>query len=191
VFDRPPQLINEFSVPFFIHVTWSQPYISAYISLYFSVRARALASLVSALAQIIMSLLMGAFLDWNHFSLNQRARIAYIGMMVLIGGTWIWALVVQRGYQQHKPALDWVDDGFGRGWALAIFMQVNFALTYNFGYWLVGYMAKEPREIVRYTSVVRAVEAAGQCIASGISSTTTPVRIPDDYSAIFCFQPTY
>lgn len=56
-----------------------------------------------------------------------------------------------------------------------MFLQVNFALTYNYGYWLVGYMAKEHREIVRYTSVVRSLEAAGQCVASGISSTATPV----------------
>jgi hypothetical protein len=36
-------------------------------------------------------------------------------------------------------------------------------------------MAKEPAEIVRYTSIARALEAAGQCIASGISSTSAPL----------------
>lgn len=36
-------------------------------------------------------------------------------------------------------------------------------------------MAKEPAEIVRYTSFARALEAAGQCIASGISSTSAPL----------------
>lgn len=35
-------------------------------------------------------------------------------------------------------------------------------------------MAKEPAEIVRYTSIARSLEAAGQCIASGISSTSAP-----------------
>ncbi|KAF2500056.1 MFS general substrate transporter [Lophium mytilinum] len=162
-------------VPFFIYVTWNQPYVSAYVSLYFTVRARALASLVGAVSQICATLIMGSFLDWQRFSLNTRAKVSYIAMMLLLGGCWVWGIVVQRGYSHHKPALDWNDSGFGRGWALYVFWQVNFALTYNYGYWLVGYMAKEHREIVRYTSVVRAVEAAGQCVASGISSTKTPL----------------
>jgi hypothetical protein len=147
------------------------------MSLYFSVRARALASLVGAVSQITATLVMGSFLDWQRFSLNTRARVSYIVMMSLIGGCWVWGIVVQHDYNAHKPSLDWNDEGFGRGWALYVFWQANFALTYNYGYWLVGYMAKEHREIVRYTSVVRAVEAAGQCVASGISSTTTPLIV--------------
>lgn len=40
---------------------------------------------------------------------------------------------------------------------------------------LIGFMAKEPAEIVRYTSIARALEAAGQCIALGINSTSAPL----------------
>lgn len=36
-------------------------------------------------------------------------------------------------------------------------------------------MAQSPAEIVRITSTVRAVEAAGGAVASGISSTHAPV----------------
>ncbi|KAJ4364726.1 hypothetical protein N0V83_009323 [Neocucurbitaria cava] len=77
-------------------------------------------------------------------------------------------------YQHHKPALDWDDAAFGEGWALYVFQQVEFALTYNYGYWMLGFLAKKPVEIVRYSSVCRAVEAAGQCVSSGISSTKSP-----------------
>jgi len=55
-----------------------------------------------------------------------------------------------------------------------VFQQVEFALTYNYGYWLIGFLAKSPAEIVRYSSVARGVEAAGQCVASGIASTSVP-----------------
>lgn len=48
-------------------------------------------------------------------------------------------------------------------------------MAYNYGYWLAGYIAKDPAEIVRLTSTVRAVEAAGGAVASGISSTHAPV----------------
>ncbi|KAI2776768.1 MFS general substrate transporter [Daldinia loculata] len=143
-------------IPYFVYVTWELPYISAYLSLYFSVRSRALASLVSAIAQVVTTLAFGAFLDWTGVSLNKRARYGYIVMMILI-------------------ALDWDDGGFGRGWALYIFWQINFSLTYNFGFWLIGFLAREPKEIVRYMSIARAAESAGQCISSGISSTSAPL----------------
>ncbi|KAI1455959.1 MFS general substrate transporter [Annulohypoxylon moriforme] len=162
-------------LPYFIYVAWELPYISAYLSLYFSVRSRALASLISAVAQVVTTLLFGSFLDWTNISLEKRARYGYIAMMSLIGGCWIWGVIVQNGYTHHKPALDWDDDGFGRGWALYIFWQINFSLTYNFGFWLISFLAREPKETVRYMSVARAAEAAGQCISSGISSTSAPL----------------
>ncbi|KAI0848052.1 MFS general substrate transporter [Daldinia vernicosa] len=162
-------------IPYFLYVTWELPYISSYLSLYFSVRSRALASLVSAIAQVVTTLAFGAFLDWTRVSLNKRARYGYITMMTLIGGCWIWGAIIQNEYTHHKPALDWDDGGFGRGWALYIFLQINFSLTYNFGFWLIGFLAREPKEIVRYMSLARAAESAGQCISSGISSTTAPL----------------
>ncbi|EOO00311.1 putative duf895 domain membrane protein [Phaeoacremonium minimum UCRPA7] len=162
-------------IPFFFYATYLLSYAGSYLSLYFSVRSRALASLVSALAQITANIFFGSFLDWKRFTLNQRARFSYIFIMALFGGTWIWGTVVQRDYWHHKPALDWSDHGFGRGWAFYIMMQVNFALSYNYGYWLAGYMARDPAEIVRLTSTVRAVEAAGGAVASGISSTKAPL----------------
>ncbi|KAF7557797.1 hypothetical protein G7Z17_g407 [Cylindrodendrum hubeiense] len=164
--------------PYFLYINWCLPYIGSYVSLYFSVRARALASLVAALAQIIASLLLGTFLDWAKFSVNARATGSFIAMMALIGGCWIWGTIIQREYTANPGGLDWVDDGFGRGWGLYILWQVNWVLTYNHAYWLIGSLAREPADIPRLTSYVRALESAGQCISSGISSTSTPVSIP-------------
>ncbi|TVY91998.1 UNC93-like protein [Lachnellula willkommii] len=157
-------------VPLFLYAIFELSYIGSYLSLYFSVRSRALASLIAALCQITSNAMFGSFLDWRKLTLNTRARYAFIFMMTLIGGCWIWGTIVQVQYTHHKPALDWLDAGFGRGWALYIFWQINF-----YCYWMVGFMAKEPRELVRYTSIVRGVEAAGGAIASGISSTKAPL----------------
>ena len=153
-------------------MTWSLPYIGSYMTLHFSTRSRALASLVTALAQILATAMMGTFLDYKRLTINQRARIGFLGMMALSGGIWIWAIVIQYRYQRTNPALDWADSAFGEGWSLYVFQQVEFALTYNYGYWLIGFLAKNPAEIVRYSSAARSVEAAGQCVASGIASTS-------------------
>ncbi|KAL4938456.1 hypothetical protein BDV06DRAFT_231876 [Aspergillus oleicola] len=162
-------------VPFFFYATFLLSYASSYLTLYFSVRARALASLISALAQITANFFFGTCLDWQRYTLNQRARYSYIFIMALFGGTWIWGTVIQHGYEIQPPTLDWADSGFGRGWAFYIMMQVNFALAYNYGYWLAGYVARGPAEVVRLTSTVRAVEAAGGAVASGLSSTSAPM----------------
>ncbi|OAL47410.1 MFS general substrate transporter [Pyrenochaeta sp. DS3sAY3a] len=144
-------------IPYFLYVTWSLPYIGSYMSLYFSVRSRALASLVTALAQVLATGIMGTFLDWKRLTLNQRARFGFLAQI---------------------PAQQaWDDSAFGEGWGLYVFQQMEFALTYNYGYWLIGFLAKKPAEVVRYSSVARGVEAAGQCVASGISSTKSPLII--------------
>lgn len=153
-------------------MTGSLPYIGSYMTLHFSTRSRALASLITALAQIVATGIMGTFLDWKRLTLNQRARFGYLGIMTLSGGIWVWAIVIQHKYQRTNPALDWADSAFGEGWSLYVFQQIEFALTYNYGYWLIGSLAKSPAEIVRYSSVARGVEAAGQCVASGIASTS-------------------
>lgn len=145
------------------------------MSLYFSVRARALASLVSAVGQILATVALGSFLDWKRISAATRARAAYIAIMALVGGCWVWGAVVQREYSARAPALDWSDDGFARGWAVYILWQVSWVMTYNFGYWLISLIAREGAEVPRLTSYIRTLESAGQTISSGISSTKTPV----------------
>jgi hypothetical protein len=132
---------------------------------------------VSALVQVFATLIFGAFLDWRRVDPNRRAKYGYIFKMSLMDGCCVWATVVQNGYSHSAPSLDWDDAGFGRGWALYLFLQINFSLAYNFGFWLISFLAREPKETVRYMSVARATEAAGQCIASGISSTSAPVRL--------------
>jgi hypothetical protein len=124
------------------------------MTLHFSTRSRALASLITALAQILATALMGTFLDYKRLTITQRARIGFLTIMILSGGIWTWAIIIQHKYQLTNPALDWADS------------------AYNYGYWLIGFLAKRPAEIVRYSSVARGVEAAGQCVASGIASTS-------------------
>lgn len=48
--------------------------------------------------QIIGNVIFGCFLDWQGLSVNARGRYAYIFMMALAGGTWIYAAVVQTEF---------------------------------------------------------------------------------------------
>lgn len=157
-------------------------------------RSRALASLVAAIVQIIGNVILGCFLDWQRLSVNARGRYAYIFMMALAGGTWVYAAVVQTGFSSAAgesqsdfgdrlelksplavaPAFDWDDKGWARAWVLYILIQLNFSIIYNHAFWTVGGLAKHPSEIIRFTSIVRGVEAAGGAVAGELDLVAWP-----------------
>ncbi|ORY92770.1 major facilitator superfamily domain-containing protein [Leucosporidium creatinivorum] len=167
-------------LPLFWYATFPLSYAGNYLTLYFSTRSRALASLVAAIVQIIGNVIFGCFLDWQRISVNARGRYAYIFMMALAGGTWVYAAVVQTEFSSAAvpPALDWDDKGWARAWVLYILIQLNFSIIYNHAFWTVGGLAKHPSEIIRFTSIVRGVEAAGGAVAAGIASRKISLVIP-------------
>ncbi|GAA5834699.1 hypothetical protein JCM11251_003636 [Rhodosporidiobolus azoricus] len=165
------------TIPVSFYAIFSLSWVGSFLTQYYSVRARALASLVAALVQILGNLVFGAFLDWQRLSLNARVRWGFIGMMTLHVGTWIWATIIQQEYETAavKPAFDWSDAGFGRGWVLYLFVQLCFSTIYNYMFWVIGGLAKHSNEVVRFTSIIRSWESAGGAVASGIASTKTPL----------------
>lgn len=163
--------VNEQSlmlIPICAYATFPLSYVGSYLTLYFSVRSRALASLVSALVQILGNLVTGMFLDWRTLTTNQRARYAFIAIMSLTGGTWVYAAVIQHEYSATSPKLDWIDSGWARGWFLYILIQLNFALVYNYMFWIIGSLSENANETVRWSALIRGVEAAGGAVA-GVS----------------------
>ncbi|KAM0748534.1 MFS general substrate transporter [Meredithblackwellia eburnea MCA 4105] len=159
-------------LPFYIIATWMLSWVGSFLTQYFSVRARALASLVAALTQITGNFLLGSFLDWKRLSLNSRAKGAFFFLFGLATLTWTWSLVIQHEYQHAKvkPALDWNDAGFGRGFGVYIFTQLLFAMTYNVSFWLIGGLATDSNEVVRIASIARAWEAGPSAIGAGMAS---------------------
>jgi hypothetical protein len=152
-------------IPICAYGTFPLSYVGSYLTLYFSVRSRALASLVSALVQILGNLVTGIFLDWRSLTMNQRARYAFFAIMTLTGGTWVYAAIIQHEYSSTNPKLDWVDIGWARGWFLYILIQLNFALIYNYLFWIIGGLSTSANETVRWSALIRGVEAAGGAVA--------------------------
>jgi hypothetical protein len=121
--------------------------------------------LISALVQILGNLVTGTFLDWGRFSVNQRARYAFIAIMSLTTGTWVYATIIQIDYSANNPKLDWVDQGWARGWFLYILVQLNFALIYNYMFWIIGGLTLNANDTVRWSALIRGIEAAGGAVA--------------------------
>lgn len=77
---------------------------------------------------------LGAYLDLQSVSLKRRSRTAFIVILTLQGAWWLWATVVTTEFRRTQPVYDWVDQGFGKGFALFMVWVAGFQLNYMFLY---------------------------------------------------------
>ncbi|PWY97820.1 hypothetical protein BCV70DRAFT_228386 [Testicularia cyperi] len=169
---RQPKIL--LLLPIIWQSTWSEALIGTFAVNYYTVRSRALGSLLAAVSASISNYILGFFLDWKKPSMNTRAKSAFIFIYTLSTGVWIWAIYIMHEYHNTvpKPLFDWTSDGYGRGFALYIFLQIVFNTMYELNYWVVGAITDDPNEMVRYAAVIRGVESAGQCVSYGVNSTS-------------------
>lgn len=117
-------------VPLIGQSVYAEAVMFTFESLWFSVRARALGSFLSGIVAIIGGNLLGAYLDHEKLSLKARARSSFITILTLQGGWWTWATILVTNFQQTSPIYDWVDAGFGKAFALFLFLVLGFQLNY-------------------------------------------------------------
>jgi MFS family permease len=119
-------------VPLIAQGVYTEAVMFTFESLWFSVRARALGSFLSGIIAMIAGNILGAFLDRKKIALKTRARSAYIVILTLQGAWWIWATILVTDFHKSKPTYDWVDTGFGKGFALFLFWVAGFQLNYMY-----------------------------------------------------------
>lgn len=117
-------------VPLIGQAVYTEAVMFTFQSLWFSVRARALGSFLSGIVAMIAGNILGAFLDRKMLSLKTRARGAFFFIMAVQGGLWIWATIIVTDFRKSKPTYDWVDPGFGKGFALFLFWVMWFQMNY-------------------------------------------------------------
>ncbi|KAL9088717.1 MAG: hypothetical protein Q9165_006026 [Trypethelium subeluteriae] len=117
-------------VPLIGQGVYAEAVMFTYESLWFSVRARALGSFLSGIVAIIAGNLLGAFLDRTGLLLKTRARAAFFVILTLQGAWWIWATVLVSDFHKAHPTYDWTDAGFGKAFALFLFLVLGFQVNY-------------------------------------------------------------
>lgn len=118
--------------PLIAQAVYSEAVMFTYQSLWFTVRVRALGSFVSGLVAMMAGNILGGFLDSKKISLRNRSRGAFLTILGLQGGWWIWATILVTDFYITRPTYDWVDPGFGKGFALFLFWVAGFQLNYMF-----------------------------------------------------------
>ncbi|GAA5915372.1 hypothetical protein JCM6882_000235 [Rhodosporidiobolus microsporus] len=159
---------------------WPSSYASTFLSLYFTVRARSLAALTIAILGVIVNAFLGFFLDSPRFTKKTKARSAFIFVMSLFGGVWVWFTVLQLRYITNKPKLDWTDgQEFAVAFTLYLFFNAAYFLVQNILYWTFSQLAREQHELLRLSSFLRGLESAGSACGFGVSaSKQLPFTVP-------------
>ena len=142
-------------------------FMSTWLTTYFTVRSRAFSSFFTNFAGIFSSFLIAALLDRQSIHIKTRARVAFLGIVTILTGTWIWATILQKEFYDasEAPVFDWFKGGFGKSYALVFFWQFGGQAFQQFLYWLVGQYATDLSSLSHHTGILRGVEALGQTVA--------------------------
>ncbi|KAL4808588.1 major facilitator superfamily domain-containing protein [Aspergillus unguis] len=146
---------------------------STWLTTYFTVRARAFSSFFTNFAGIISSFLIASLLDRQSIHIKNRARIAFISIVVVLCGTWIWASILQKQFYYdtpESPVFDWFKGGFGKTYALVFFWTFGGQAFQQFLYWLVGQYTTDISSLSYHCGILRGFEALGQTVAWAMQS---------------------
>ena len=157
-------------LPLIAQAVFAESVFFTFEGLWFTVRARALASFLSGIVAIIGGNVLGAFLDNKKLSLRLRSRWSFAIILTLQGAWWLWGTIIVTEYRRTRPIYDWVDAGFGRGFAWFLLQVMGFQINYMYLYFVVSHLAKNDAEIIRYAGLLRGWESAVQAIAYGVAS---------------------
>lgn len=161
---------------------YSEAVYYTYIALWFSVRARSLGSFLAGVVSIVVTNLLGAWLDTHSIALKKRARWAFVVIMATQGAWWLWLTINVTQYSQSRALYDWADEGFGRAFAPFIFLVAGFQLNYNFSFFLIGQISKSPQETIRLAALLRGIESAWQALSYGLNAIPVIASVGSTYA---------
>lgn len=142
-------------------------FLSTYLTTYFTVRSRAFSSFFTNFAGIFSSFMLAGLLDYQKLHIKTRAKIGFSAIVIVLIGTWIWAIILQKQFYDapEAPVFDWFQGGFGKAYALVFFWTFAGQAFQQFLYWLVGQYAESLSSLSHHTGILRGFEALGQTVA--------------------------
>ncbi|KAF9427731.1 hypothetical protein BGZ94_004302 [Podila epigama] len=177
-------------VPMFFTTNWIYTYqFNAVNGLNFSARSRLMNSSFYWMAQIIASILYGAFLDKKEWSRPTRARYGLILLAVILAGTWAGGLIFQARWGPQNAIFkegEWVKDDndylnidlvnntsdYIGPFILYFFYGVVDAMYQGYSYWLMGALTNDTNTAARYAGFYKFVQNLGGILAPIVQTST-------------------
>lgn len=155
-------LLPSFFISYFYNA-----FLSTWLTDYFTVRSRAFSSFFTNFAGIASSFLIAALLDRQTIRINTRAKTAFLAIVTVLIGTWIWACVLQNQFYSAPtaPVFDWFKGGFGKSYALVFFWTFGGQAFQQYLYWLIGQYSTDISSLSYHCGILRGFEALGQTVA--------------------------
>lgn len=157
-------------IPLISQAVFAEAVFYTFQGLWFSVRARALGSFLAGIVAIVGGNILGLFLDNKKLAARLRSRWSFVIIVTLQGAWWIWGTIIVTEFRRTRPTYDWVDPGFGKGFAWFLVMVLGFQLNYMYLYFVMANLAESEAEIIRYAGLLRGTESASQALAYGLTS---------------------
>ncbi|KAJ6102968.1 hypothetical protein N7486_005395 [Penicillium sp. IBT 16267x] len=160
-------LLPSFFISYFYNA-----FLSTWLTDYFTVRSRAFSSFFTNFAGIASSFLIAALLDRQTIRINTRAKTAFLAIVIILTGTWIWACVLQNQFYSAPtaPVFDWFKGGFGKSYALVFFWTFGGQAFQQYLYWLIGQYSTDISSLSYHCGILRGFEALGQTVAWAMQS---------------------
>ncbi|WVN85364.1 uncharacterized protein L203_100509 [Cryptococcus depauperatus CBS 7841] len=147
-------------------------FLSTWLTKYFTVRSRAFSSFFTNFAGIFSSFIIGTLLDSQRIFIKTRGKIAFASVVIILIGTWIWAIILQKQFYDADiaPVFDWFKGGFGKAYGVVFFWTFAGQAFQQFLYWLIGQYATDISSLSHHTGLLRGMEALGQTVAWAMQS---------------------
>ncbi|KAG0022529.1 hypothetical protein BGZ80_000033 [Entomortierella chlamydospora] len=175
--------------PMFFASNWFYTYQFTYNTLNFTVRTRSLNSAIYWLAQIIASVLFGAFLDRHQWSRPTRARYGLILLTLILIAIWIGGIINQRtfgprgyiidpttGTAVKNPAdyhmIDAATSAYAGPFFLYFFFGAADAMYQGYSYWLMGALTNDPSQAGRFAGFYKFAQNIGAVLAPLVQLST-------------------
>lgn len=108
---------------------------------------------------------LGYWLDRSRIPFKTRSRLRFFTITILQGAWWTWTIVLVTRFRHTEREHDWSSHSFGHSFAVFVFLTAGIQLNHTFCYFLMGQIAKDEGEIIKYAALLRGTESAWQAVS--------------------------
>ncbi|CDH59299.1 mfs general substrate transporter [Lichtheimia corymbifera JMRC:FSU:9682] len=131
------------------------------------------------LFQILGSVAIGLFLDYQKHTRRIRALSACAILYIMIMAVWGGGIAFQLKFvfdssgllspeSYYTRPIRWDDPGYGGPLVLCIFYGLTGGMYQSFMYWLMGAMSNDPKVLSRYAGFYKGAQLAGVAVSYGV-----------------------
>ncbi|KAI8064763.1 major facilitator superfamily domain-containing protein [Gongronella butleri] len=147
-------------------------------AVYFDPSTRALNGTMYWTMQIVASLAIGSFLDYQKLTRRMRALISLGVMFLIVMGVWIGAYVFQLTFDNsYADPIHWTSSKFGGPFVLYMLFGFTDALFQTYCYWMMSAISSNASDqLARYAGFYKALQSAGAAVSFGIDASDIYLR---------------